>query len=62
MTQLFASEMGKRVADQAVQIHGGNTFMDEYLVLYSWRRVKAKEFDEGTSKVQRLIIAKHLDH
>ncbi len=60
MAKLFASETAKRAADQAVQIHGGYGFMDEYPVSRYWRSVKINEIGEGTSEVQRLIIAKHL--
>ncbi|GER81670.1 MAG: acyl-CoA dehydrogenase [Thermogemmatispora sp.] len=60
MAKLFASETAKRAADQAVQIHGGYGFMDEYPVSRYWRNVKVNEIGEGTSEVQRLIIAKHL--
>jgi butyryl-CoA dehydrogenase len=60
MAKLFASETAKRAADQAVQIHGGYGFMDEYPVSRFWRNVKAHEIGEGTSEVQRLLIAKHL--
>jgi butyryl-CoA dehydrogenase len=61
MAKLAASETAKRAADQAVQIHGGYGFMDEYPVSRYWRNVKAHEIGEGTSEVQRIIIAKHLD-
>lgn len=61
MAKLFASETAKRAADQAVQIHGGYGFMDEYPVSRYWRNVKVHEIGEGTSEVQRLLIAKHLD-
>jgi butyryl-CoA dehydrogenase len=60
MAKLFASEMAKRAADQAVQIHGGYGFMDEYPVSRFWRNVKVHEIGEGTSEVQRMLIAKHL--
>ncbi|MGH2515697.1 MAG: acyl-CoA dehydrogenase family protein [Ktedonobacterales bacterium] len=60
MAKLFASEMAKRCADSAVQIHGGYGFMDEYPVSRYWRNVKVHEIGEGTSEVQRLLIAKHL--
>jgi butyryl-CoA dehydrogenase len=59
MAKLFASETAKRCADQAVQIHGGYGFMDEYPVSRYWRNVKVHEIGEGTSEVQRLLIAKH---
>ncbi|HLI71763.1 MAG TPA: acyl-CoA dehydrogenase family protein [Ktedonobacteraceae bacterium] len=60
MAKLFASETAKRAADQAVQIHGGYGFMDEYPVSRYWRSVKVNEIGEGTSEVQRIIIAKTL--
>ncbi|TMC20608.1 MAG: acyl-CoA dehydrogenase [Chloroflexi bacterium] len=60
MAKLFASETAKRAADQAVQIHGGYGFMDEYPVSRYWRNVKVNEIGEGTSEVQRMVIAKHL--
>ncbi len=58
MAKLFASETAKRAADQAVQIHGGYGFMDEFPVSRYWRSVKINEIGEGTSEVQRMIIAK----
>ncbi|HEY5001859.1 MAG TPA: acyl-CoA dehydrogenase family protein [Ktedonobacteraceae bacterium] len=60
MAKLFASETAKRAADQAVQIHGGYGFMDEYPVSRYWRSVKVNEIGEGTSEVQRMLIAKTL--
>ncbi len=60
MAKLFASESAKRAADQAVQIHGGYGFMDEYPVSRYYRNVKAHEIGEGTSEVQRMLIAKYL--
>ncbi len=61
MAKLFASETAKRAADQAVQIHGGYGFMDEYPVSRYWRSVKVNEIGEGTSEVQRMLIAKTFD-
>ncbi len=60
MAKLFATEAAKRAADQAVQIHGGYGVMDEYPVSRYYRNVKAHEIGEGTSEVQRMLIAKHL--
>ena len=60
MAKLFASETAKRAADQAVQIHGGYGFMDEFPVSRYWRSVKINEIGEGTSEVQRILIAKQL--
>lgn len=61
MAKLFASETSKRAADQAVQIHGGYGFMDDFPVSRYWRNVKANEIGEGTSEVQRMLIFKTLD-
>ncbi|MGH2389054.1 MAG: acyl-CoA dehydrogenase family protein [Chloroflexota bacterium] len=60
MAKLFASETSKRAADQAVQIHGGYGFMDEYAVSRYYRDCKINEIGEGTSEVQRLVIARQL--
>ena len=60
MAKLFASETAKRAADHAVQIHGGYGFMEEYPVARYWRDVKAAEIGEGTSEVQRMLIAREL--
>lgn len=60
IAKLYASEAAKRAADQAVQIHGGYGFMDECPVSRYWRSVKINEIGEGTSEVQRMVIAKHL--
>ncbi|HET7380685.1 MAG TPA: acyl-CoA dehydrogenase family protein [Gaiellales bacterium] len=59
--KLFASETSKRAADQAVQIHGGYGFMEDYPVARYWRDVKINEIGEGTSEVQRMLIARLLD-
>jgi short/branched chain acyl-CoA dehydrogenase len=60
MCKLFASETSKRAADQAVQIHGGYGFMEDYPVARYWRDVKVNEIGEGTSEVQRMLIARLL--
>jgi short-chain 2-methylacyl-CoA dehydrogenase len=60
MCKLYASEASKRAADQAVQIHGGYGFMEEYPVARYWRDVKVNEIGEGTSEVQRMLIARLL--
>jgi butyryl-CoA dehydrogenase len=61
MAKLFASETSKRAADQAVQIHGGYGFIEDYPVARYWRDAKANEIGEGTSEVQRMLIARELD-
>ena len=60
MCKLYASEASKRAADQAVQIHGGYGFMEDYPVARYWRDVKVNEIGEGTSEVQRILIARLL--
>jgi butyryl-CoA dehydrogenase len=60
MCKLYASETSKRAADQAVQIHGGYGFMEDYPVARYYRDVKVNEIGEGTSEVQRMLIARLL--
>jgi butyryl-CoA dehydrogenase len=60
MAKLFASETSKRAADQAVQIHGGYGFIEDYPVARYWRDCKINEIGEGTSEVQRILIARDL--
>ncbi|WP_342475386.1 acyl-CoA dehydrogenase family protein [Weizmannia sp. FSL K6-0777] len=58
--KLFASEMGFRVCNQAIQIHGGSGYMREYDVERHLRDIKLMEIGEGTSEIQRLVIARKL--
>jgi butyryl-CoA dehydrogenase len=58
MAKLYASEAAKRAADQAVQIHGGYGFIEDYPVARYWRDAKINEIGEGTSEVQRMLIAR----
>ena len=60
MAKLYASETSKRAADQAVQIHGGYGFIEDYPVARYWRDAKVNEIGEGTSEVQRMLIAREL--
>ncbi len=60
MAKLQASETATRCANQAVQIHGGAGFMEDLPVARYYRDVKINEIGEGTSEVQRLMIASHL--
>ena len=60
MAKLHASEVATACANQAVQIHGGYGFMDESPVARYYRDVKVNEIGEGTSEVQRILIARHL--
>jgi alkylation response protein AidB-like acyl-CoA dehydrogenase len=58
MCKLYASEIAMEVADQAVQIHGGYGYMREYEVERYMRDAKLLEIGEGTSEVQRMVIAR----
>ncbi len=60
MAKLEASETATWCANQAVQIHGGVGFMEDLPVARFYRDVKINEIGEGTSEVQRLVIASHL--
>ncbi|MEX0737228.1 MAG: acyl-CoA dehydrogenase family protein, partial [Bacteroidota bacterium] len=60
--KLFASEAAQRAATEAVQIHGGYGFIKEFPVEKFYRDVKLLTIGEGTSEVQRLVIAKNLLH
>ncbi len=60
MAKLFASEMCMRATTQAVQIFGGYGYMDEYAVSRYFRDAKILEIGEGTSEVQRMVIAREL--
>jgi len=58
--KLFASEMVGRVADRAVQIHGGAGYMAEYPVERFYRDVRLFRIFEGTSQIQQLVIARNM--
>ncbi|HUP94404.1 MAG TPA: acyl-CoA dehydrogenase family protein [Burkholderiales bacterium] len=58
--KLFASEMVGRVADRAVQIHGGAGYMQDYPVERFYRDVRLFRLFEGTSQIQQLVIARHM--
>ncbi|MDP4169948.1 MAG: acyl-CoA dehydrogenase family protein [Bacillota bacterium] len=60
MCKLYASEICMEVADQAVQIHGGYGYMKEYHVERFMRDAKLLEIGEGTSEVQRMVIARQI--
>ena len=56
--KLFAAELSHRVVNDAVQVHGGYGFMDEYPVSRMYRDQKINEIGEGTNEVQRMVLAK----
>ena len=60
MAKLYSSEAASRAANKAVQIHGGYGYIKDYHVERYLRDVKLTEIGEGTSEIQRIIIAKSL--
>ncbi len=58
MAKLFASESAVWIANEAVQIHGGYGFIKDYPVEKFYRDVKLCTIGEGTSEIQRLVIAR----
>jgi alkylation response protein AidB-like acyl-CoA dehydrogenase len=60
MAKLYASEMAVRVAEDSVQIHGGYGFVKDYPAEKYFRDVKLMTIGEGTSEIQRLVIARRL--
>ncbi len=60
MAKVFASEVGMRAATRAVQLHGGAGYVTEFPVERIFRDVKLCEIGEGTSEVQRMVIAREL--
>jgi acyl-CoA dehydrogenase len=60
MAKVFASEMANRAADKAVQLHGGYGYIDEFPVERHLRDARVQTIYEGTSEIQRLVIAREL--
>ncbi|KMK76132.1 acyl-CoA dehydrogenase [Alkalihalobacillus pseudalcaliphilus] len=60
IAKLYASEICMKACDQAIQIHGGYGYMKEYQVERFFRDAKLLEIGEGTSEVQRMVIAKEI--
>ena len=60
MAKLYCSELMGRVANHAVQIHGGYGLMKEYNVERFYRDQKLLDIGEGTSEVQRLVISRYI--
>ncbi len=58
--KLYTGELSHRVANWALQIHGGYGFMDEFPISRLYRDQKILEIGEGTNEVQRMVIARHL--
>ena len=60
MAKLFCSEMAMRTTTKAIQIHGGYGYTKDYPVEWMMRDAKIGEIGEGTSEIQRIVIARHL--
>ncbi|HTN97185.1 MAG TPA: acyl-CoA dehydrogenase family protein, partial [Nordella sp.] len=60
MAKLFASEMAEKICSDAIQIHGGYGYMADYPVERIYRDVRICQIYEGTSDVQRIVIARSL--
>jgi hypothetical protein len=57
--KLFASEMAERVCSKAIQIHGGYGYLEDYSVERHYRDARVTQIYEGTSEIQRLVIARY---
>ena len=60
MAKLYASEVAVRVAEESIQIHGGYGYTKDYPAEKYWRDAKLCTIGEGTSEIQRIVIAKQL--
>ncbi len=60
MAKLFATEMAERVSRNAIQIHGGYGYSSEYPVERIYRDARLMTIGEGTSEIQRMVIARHI--
>lgn len=60
MAKMFATEMAERVTRNAIQIHGGYGYSSEYPVERIYRDARLMTIGEGTSEIQRLVIARHV--
>jgi alkylation response protein AidB-like acyl-CoA dehydrogenase len=60
MAKVYAAEVGMRAATKAIQIHGGYGYTKDYPVERIFRDIKLCEIGEGTSEIQRMVIAREL--
>ena len=60
MAKLFATEVSERVCRNAIQIHGGYGYSSEFPVERIYRDTRLMTIGEGTSEIQRLVIARHI--
>ena len=62
IAKLFATEAAQRIVDQALQIHGGNGVVAGHIMERLYRDVRALRIYEGSSEIQKIVIAKKLMH
>ena len=62
MAKLFASEMAERVCSMAIQVHGGYGYLEDYPVERHYRDARITQIYEGSSEIQRMLIARELKH
>jgi len=60
MAKLFATEMAEKVCRDAIQVHGGYGYSREFPVERIYRDARLMTIGEGTSEIQRMVIARHL--
>ena len=60
MAKLFASEIAEQVCSDAIQIHGGYGYLKDFPVERIYRDVRITQIYEGTSDIQRLVIAREI--
>jgi alkylation response protein AidB-like acyl-CoA dehydrogenase len=60
MAKLFATEVSERVCRNAIQVHGGYGYSREFEVERMYRDTRLMTIGEGTSEIQRLVIARHI--
>ncbi|MNN48820.1 Acryloyl-CoA reductase (NADH) [compost metagenome] len=60
--KLFASEMAERVCSMAIQVHGGYGYLEDYPVERHYRDARITQIYEGSSEIQRMLIARELKH
>ena len=60
MAKLFATEVSERVCRNAIQVHGGYGYSSEFPVERIYRDTRLMTIGEGTSEIQRLVIARHI--
>jgi alkylation response protein AidB-like acyl-CoA dehydrogenase len=60
MAKWYCAEVAVKVADEAIQLHGGYGILEEYDVAHYWRNAKVLEIFEGSKEVEKIIIARKI--